>query len=117
MQYLIPIHKDKHVTKMVWQPIDIPVFNTVDSVQYLEVYTVEQTFIECDICHKPVNTKKEEIERLPDLPLGYALFDNDILFKVVCENCRKERYANTPVFNNLSEAKLSLNSNQEVCGR
>jgi hypothetical protein len=117
MEYLIPIHKDEVVVKMVWQPIDIPVFNVVDSVQHLEVYTAEKAFIECDICHKPVNTKKEEIERLQDLPLGYALFDNDIMFKVVCENCRKEGYADTPVFNNLSEAKQSLNSNQKACGR
>jgi hypothetical protein len=117
MQYLIPIHKDKQVTEMVWQPIDMPVFNAVDSVRYLEVYTVERSFIECDLCHKHVNTKKEEIERLPDLPLGYALFDNDIMFKVVCENCRKERYADTPVFDNLYEAKQSLNSNHGACGR
>jgi hypothetical protein len=117
MEYLIPIHKDKVVVEMVWQPIDIPVFENIDSVRHLEVYTVERPFIDCDLCHKPVNTKKEEIERSPDLPLGYALFDNDILFKVVCENCRKERYANTPVFNNLSEAKQSLNIYHEACGR
>jgi hypothetical protein len=117
MQYLIPIHKDKHVTKMVWQPMDIPAFNADDSIRCLEVYTGERSFIECALCHKPDNTKKKELDRPPDLPLGYAIFDNDILFKVVCEKCRKERYANTPVFNNLSEAKQSLTSNQEVCGR
>jgi hypothetical protein len=103
MQYLIPIHKDKQVTEMVWQPIDIPVFNAVDSVRYLEVYTVERSFIECDLCHKPVNTKKEEIERLPDLPLGYALFQSIMTscLLVVCENCRKERLPDTPVLKSL----------------
>jgi hypothetical protein len=110
---------------MVWHPIEIPVFEHIDSVRYLEVYTVEKAFIECELCHTRVNTTKEAVERFPHLPMGYALLHSsgspdkphDILLKVICEECRRKRYPDTPVLKSLKAAKKAIDRNHEAGGR
>jgi hypothetical protein len=124
MQYLIPIHKDKQVAEMVWRPIDIPVFEWIDSVQYLEVHRVERTTVECNLCHTRVSATKEAVKMFPQLPKGYALFQSisspkphDILLLVVCETCRSKKLPNIPVLKSLKAAKKAIDRSHEVGGR
>jgi hypothetical protein len=125
MQYLIPIHRDKQVAEMVWRPIQIAVFEHVDSVQYLEVERVERTTVECDLCHTRINTTQKAISMYPQLPKGYALFQSvsspdkphDILLLVVCETCRSKKLPNIPVLKSLKAAKRAIDRACEVGGR
>jgi len=79
--FLVSIHKDLRIQKIILRPIEI--IETTEDGKIVDVELVEKTTIVCDVCCSEI-----------------ALTD----YEVVCEECRKRYFSFLKIYNDLDEA-------------
>ncbi|MEM4168020.1 MAG: hypothetical protein QXS96_07645 [Candidatus Caldarchaeum sp.] len=86
-EFLVTIHTDKKLLKHLLTPKIV-----VDAYGY-SIIPVE---IRCDHCEERIGVNGQ--------PAGYALFDAEKLWEVLCENCKQRFHPNKPVYSSITEA-------------
>ena len=97
--FLVPICRDPRIQQIVKRPVTICFLDDEGRIGGVEL--IEKAEIVCDICGGRVAVTEEELKTLP---MGYALCDDEQVYEVVCEDCRRRYYSGLKVYDNLDEA-------------
>jgi hypothetical protein len=97
-RFLVKIATDPRIQKIVWRPMTMVFFGDSE----MDVDLVYKSAILCDICNSQVYTGREEEE---GLPIGYVVCDEECIYEVVCEDCRKRCYEKLPIYESLEESE------------
>lgn len=89
-EFLVTIHTDEKLLKFLLTPKI-----TIDSYGY-SIIPVEPS---CDHCGTRL-----AINRNSSNPTGYALFDRERLWEVMCENCKNRFWSGLKTYETLAEA-------------
>ncbi|MEM4346725.1 MAG: hypothetical protein QXI02_07505 [Candidatus Caldarchaeum sp.] len=90
-EFLVSIATDRELLRHLLTPKIV-----IDSHGY-SIIPVE---IRCDHCESRIAINGE--------PRGYAVFDSERLWEIVCEGCRQRFFTRTPVYRTLREGLKGL---------
>jgi len=97
--FLVRIDKDLRIQKIILRPIEICSFDEDENV--VDVELIEKTDIVCDVCCSEIALTENDLES--GLSIGYALCDEECVYEVVCEECRKRYFRKLKIYDSLDE--------------
>ena len=107
--FLVRLDRDLRIQKIVRRPIEIYGFD--EDGEIIDVELVEKTAIVCDVCGtQALALTENDLEN--GLPVGYALCDNEYVYQVVCDSCRRKYFGRLKIYDNLDQVM-----GEGLCGR
>ena len=99
--FLVRLDRDLRIQRIVRRPIEIYGFD--EDGEIIDVELVEKTAIVCDVCGtQALAVSSEDLEN--GLSVGYALCDDEYIYQVVCDSCRRKYFGRLKIYDNLDEA-------------
>ena len=96
--FLVPICRDPRIQQVVKRPVTICFLDDEGGISGVEL--IEKAEVMCDVCGSRMAATEEELKTLP----MDALCDDEQVYEVVCEDCRRRYYSGLKVYDNLDEA-------------
>jgi len=99
--FLVPIHRDLRIQRIVVRPIEIYIFD--ENGRVIDVELIQKSAIVCDVCGtETVALTENEVQN--GLRPGYAVCDSKYVIQITCDACRSKYFSFLKIYNDLDEA-------------